>query len=136
MRVALITFLGKKGKDTDDIVRILDARASGRGAEVEVFDGFRDLLNTRLTAFDYIAVLVQSKGLLGGPVPGRVAEFLDTSGAVSGKKGCALVLKSGLSASKTCRSLMDVMERAGIMLDYFGTIANIGQASSVGSKIG
>jgi hypothetical protein len=136
MRVALITFCPVKDQKASDIVKKLSASSSSRGNQVEVFNGNEDLLNTRLTAFDYIAAVVPTKGLVGGKIAPRVAEFFATSGSVSGKKGCALVLKGGFSSEKTCRNLMKVMEHEGVKLDYFDIINDADHAVAVGKKIG
>mgnify|MGYP007112210933 CR=1 FL=1 len=136
MKVALIPFCAPRNAQASSVLKILESSSSARGNTVDVFNGFQDILNPRLTMYDYIAVLVQAKGLVVGQIPPRVAEFLSTSGTVSGKKGCALVLKSGFASGKTCRTLMRAMEKEGVMLDYFDVIKDADHARSVGGKIG
>ncbi len=136
MRVALISFCSTQNSKAVSIIRKLAEASSSRGNQVELFNGFENLVNTRLTAFDYIAVVVQSQGLFGGKISPRVREYLGTSGSIGGKKGCALVLKSGLSSEKTCRNLMRIMEGEGVKLDYFEVIQNEEDAPSAGKKIG
>jgi len=136
MRVALISFCSLKEPKTAAIVKKLETGSASRGNQVEIFNGFEDLVNTRLTAFDYIAVVVQAKGLFGGKIPPRVSQYLGTSGMISGKKGCALVLKAGFSSAKTCRNLMRAMEAEGVKLDYFDIIADAEAAVHSGKKIG
>ncbi len=136
MRVALITFCLQKEPKTVAILKKLEIGSASRGNQVELFNGFEDLVNTRLTAFDYIAVVVQAKGLFGGKIPSRISQYLGTSGMISGKKGCALVLKFGFSSAKTCRSLMRAMEAEGVKLDYFDIIGDVDSAEHSGKKIG
>lgn len=136
MRVALISFCPVQNFKTVAIIKKLEAGSASSGNRVEVFNGLENLVNTRLTAFDYIAVLVQAKGLFGGKIPPRVREYLGTSGSISGKKGCALVIKAGFSSEKTCRNLMRAMESEGVKLDYFEVLQNEDAASSAGKKIG
>ena len=136
MRVALITFVPEGDRSSSAIVSKLESGSTSRGNQVEVINGYRDLMNTRLSVFDYVAVVVRTKGLFNGKVPSRVAEFLSTSGSIAGRKGCALVAKSGFSSGKTCKELMKIMEREGVKLDYFDIIADEEQAPLIGKKIG
>ena len=136
MRVALIFFCPEKDRKTMMILKNLETSSTSCGNQVEIYNGYEDMTNTRLTIFDYIAVLVQPQGFIGGKIAPRVSEFLVTSGIVNGKKGCALVLKSGLSSEKTCRNLMKVMEAEGICLDYSAVIRDEEHALYVGKKVG
>ena len=86
--------------------------------------------------YEYIAVVVPANPLSGKKVPDLVSEVLSTCGPVSGKKGCALVVKSGLFSNKFCRFLMRKMEKEGMMIDYFEVINNVDHANYVGKKIG
>lgn len=136
MRVALISFCPKKDEKAARHVKALSAASSAAGNQVDLIEGSEDLMNTRLTMYDYIAVVLQPKGIIGGKIAPRVAQFLATSGSISGKKGCALVLKSGLSSEKTCRTLMKAMEAEGVKLDYFDVVRDEDHARYVGKKIG
>lgn len=136
MRVALITFFPLRDEKLSAVVRKLQAGSAERGNQVDLFNGLEDLTNTRLTMYDYIATVVRPSGLIGGKIPPRVSEYLATSGSISGKKGCALVIKSGFSSNKTCRTLMRAMEAEGVKLDYFEIIRDADHAAWVGKKIG
>jgi len=136
MRVALITFCPANGSGVEEKIKALVAATTGVGHQVDVFNGYQDMVNTRLTMYDYIAVVFKPTGLFGGKLPGRVGEFLAASGNTSGKKACALVLKSGFSAEKACRNLMRTMEAEGMKLDYFEIIRDVDHARYVGKKIG
>lgn len=136
MRVALISFFPEQNQKNASILTKLVNASASKGNQVELFNGFDNLTNTRLTAFDYIAVIVRTKGLWGGKIPPRVREYLATSGNISGKKGCALVIKGGISSDKTCKNLMRAMESEGVKLDYFDVLQNEESVPSVGKKIG
>jgi hypothetical protein len=136
MRVALISFMKKNEEKPVQVVKALAETAQGNGNQVDIIDGNEDLTNTRLTAYDYIAVVIKPKSLFGGKLAPRVADFLATSGNIASKKGCALVLKSGFSSEKTCRKLMKVMEGEGVKLDYFDVVRDASHARYVGKKIG
>lgn len=136
MRVALISFCPQKDERAAKVIKALEAASASQGNQVDLLNGLEDLANTRLTMYDYIAAVVQPKGIIGGKISPRVAQFLATSGKVSGKKGCALVLKSGLSSEKTCRNLMKAMEGEGVKLDYFEVVRDEDHARYCGKKIG
>ena len=136
MRVALVSFCSKKDERSVSTVKTLAAASVAQGHQVDVIDGNEDLVNTRLTMYDYIAAVVKPRGVIGGKIAPRVSEFLAASGTISGKKGCALVIKSGLSSEKTCRSLMKALEAEGVKLDYFEVVHDNEHARYVGKKIG
>lgn len=136
MRVALISFTKKNDDASSRAVKALAEASQGNGNQVDVIDGNEDLVNSRLTIYDYIAVVVRPKGMFGGKIAPRVADFLASSGNVVSKKGCALVLKGGFSSEKTCRTLMKAMEGEGIKLDYFNVVRDASHVRAVGKKIG
>jgi len=136
MRVALVSFCSRKDEKAVSVVKALESASAAQGHQVDVINGNEDLMNTRLTMYDYIAAIVKPRGLFGGKVAPRVPEFFATSGMISGKKGCALVLKSGFSSEKTCRSLMKALEGEGVKLDYFEVVRDNEHARYVGKKIG
>jgi len=136
MRVALISFFPGADKKKSSIMKKLESGSASRGNQVEQFNGYESLVNTRLTAFDYIAVVLEPKGLFTGKIPARIAEYLSTSGSINGKKGCALVLKKGFFSNKACQNLMKAMEAEGVKLDYFEVIDGEDHASNAGKKIG
>lgn len=136
MRVALISFTKKTDGNAIQVVKALAETAQSKGNQVDLIDGNEDLTNTRLTVYDYIAVVIKPKSLFGGKLAPRIAEFLAASGNVVSKKGCALVLKSGFSSEKTCQRLMKVMESEGVKLDYFDVVRDASHARYVGKKIG
>lgn len=136
MRVALITFCPPADGRINSIVKTLESGSVSRGNQVELINGYQDLTNTRLTAFDYIAVVFKAEGLFGGKLPARIGRFLATSGSIVSKKGCALVIKAGFSSAKACKNLMKVMEAEGVKLDYFDIVGDEEQARITGKKIG
>lgn len=136
MRVALITFCPPGDGKSAEIIKRLGGGAASSDNQVELVNGLEDLVNTRLTVFDYIAVVIRAGSFFSSKVPARVQEFLSTSGNISGKKGCALVVKGGFSSEKTCRNLMKVMESQGVRLDYSDVVRDVEHAQYVAKKIG
>ncbi|HKL86122.1 MAG TPA: hypothetical protein VJ861_07315 [Treponemataceae bacterium] len=136
MRVALISFCDKQNKKAQSILQKLSISASSKGHQIDFINGLQDITNTRLTMYDYIAVVIKPSALFGSKIPPRVSEFLSSSGSISGKKGCALVIKFGFSSTKTCKKLMKILESQGVKLDYFEVLRDEAHASYAGSFIG
>ena len=136
MHVALVYFCSAHDGKSAAILKKLEAASVARGNQVELINGNEDIGSRRLTMFDYIAVVVAAMAPFGSKIPSRVGEFLAASGNITGKKGCALVIKAGLRSDKTCSNLMRTMEAEGVKLDYFEVVRSVEHASYAGGKIG
>jgi hypothetical protein len=119
-----------------NIVKKIEQAVYAGGHQVDVKNALleRDLL--RLSFYEYVAVIAPSQGPFTGKISSRISETLSTCGTVSGKKGCALIVKNGLFSQKACRNLMRVMEKEGMILDYFDIIENPEHATYIGKKLG
>ncbi len=135
MRVALIQFCKNPSDKQRSLIKILEQGAAAKGNQVDLLNGYEVLEGTRLTMYDYIAIVLPAAGFFGA-IPDKIGEYLSTSGMVSGKKGCALVLKGGFGSQKTITRLMKAMEREGIKLDYFEIIRSADHAVAVAANIG
>lgn len=136
MRTLILSFLKKDNDKHQKILKKLEAAAVTNGHLVDVKDAKLDKDNLHLTIYEYIAVVVPATPFSGKKVPALLPEVLATCGNVSGKKGCALVVKSGLFSQKFCTTVMRKMEKEGMMIDYFEVINNVDHAAYVGKKIG
>ena len=136
MRVALVHFLDNRTNDDNAVIENLKNASAKSGNDVTIVNGLDSGGQNPLMLFEYIAVLIRPEGLFSAGIPDTVMKFLGSAGTLSGKKGCALVLKSGLRSMKTCRNLMENLETAGLRLDYFDVIRDAGHALSVGTKVG
>ncbi len=136
MRVAIIHFLKNRSHAEELILDNLKKASAARGNEVILVDGLEDEAGTRLAMFDYLAVLIRPEGVLSARVPDTVMKRIRGSGSLSGKKGCALVIKGGFRSAKLCRNLMADLESAGLRLDYFDSIRDAAHASAVGTNVG
>ena len=136
MRTLILSFLKKDNDKHQKILKKLEEAAVANGHLVEVKDAKLDKDNLHLTFYEYIAVVVPATPFSGKKVPALLPEVLATCGTVSGKKGCALVVKSGLFSQKFCTTVMRKMEKEGMLIDYFEVINNIDHAAYVGKKIG
>ena len=134
MRVAVV-FVSKNRRDK--LLEITKALAGGiesQGHRVDVIDGARDV-NTKLTIYDYIAVGTEVVSTFGGRIPEKVAEFLKSSGMVSGKRSFAYVTKSALGASKGLQRLMKVMEAEGMYLKFSEVLSSSPEAEVIGKRL-
>lgn len=136
MRIAIVHFLQNDNTKHTGILKKLEQTAVAQGHMVDVFNAYKDSYNMHLTGYEYVVCITGSSALFGSKIPNKVKEILSSSGTLSGKKGAALVVKSGFSSNKTCRVLMNAMEREGMVIDYFDIILSADHAGYVGKKIG
>ena len=136
MRIALVTFTESGDARSSAIISRLASVSSARGNTVERLDGTGDSSLSRLSMFDYVAIVYRPASLFSSALPDSVRSYLAKSGPLAGKKGCAIVVKSGLSSARSCRALMHVMEAEGVCVDYFEIVRDVAQADAVGAMIG
>jgi hypothetical protein len=136
MRTLILSFLKKDSEKHQKILKKLEAAAVAKGQIVDVKDAKLDRENLHLVMYEYIAIVVPAHPFSSKKVPELLPEVLATCGNVSGKKGCALIVKSGLFSQKFCNSVMKKMEKEGMKIDYFDVINNVDHAAHVGKKIG
>ncbi len=136
MRVLILSFLNNENENHKRILSALEKASVERGNQVDVKNGNLESDTIRTTGYEYIAVVVQASPLFGAKVPEKLPFIMSQCGSVSGKKGCALVVKRGFQSEKMCRAVMYNMEKEGMKLDYFDVILNADHAPSVGRKIG
>lgn len=136
MRTLILSFLKKDSTRHQQILKKLEAAAVTKGHIVDVKDARLDRETLRLTMYEYIAIVVPANPFSGKKVPTSLPEILSTCGNVSGKKGCALVVKTGFFSQKFCRVVMYKMEKEGMMVDYSEVINNVDHAAYVGKNIG
>ena len=137
MRTLILHFLDTKNEKHAGILKNLEKSAIANGHQVDIFNGTTDPAdNLHPIAYEYIAVVTTSPNFIGAKLPPKLIEILSSSGSFSGKKGCAFVVKSGLSSNKTIHLLMKELEKQGMCLDYFDIIESIDHAAASGKKIG
>lgn len=137
MRTLLLHFFDNSNKKHTAILQNLSRGAEANGNEVSIFDALHDDINNlHLALYEYIAIAVTSPQFIGAKLPKKLTEILTSAGSVDGKKGCVVVIKSGLSSNKMCHVVMKELESHGMVLDYFDVIENIDHSVAVGKKIG
>lgn len=136
MRILILSYLKSDNRKQTDILKKLEQTAVACGHQVDVKSGEKDTEELHLIIYDYIAVIVPASPLFGAKVPVKLPEVLSHCGNVSGKKGAALVVKSGFSSAKMCHVVMKAMEKEGMFVDYFEVVESADHATAVGRKIG
>lgn len=137
MRTLMLHFFDKTNRKHSEILQNLVKGAESNGNEVTIFDASHDTIESlHLAYYEYIAVAVTSPQFIGAKFPKKLTEILETAGSVDGKKGCVVVIKSGLSSNKMAHVVMKDLEARGMVLDYFDVIENVDHSVAVGKKIG
>lgn len=136
MRTLILSFCKNDNSKCTQIIKKLESCAVAKGHQVDVKNAKLDKETLRLTMYEYIAVVVPAHPFSGKKVPELLTEVLSTCGTVTGKKSCALVIKSGLFSEKFCRAVMRKMEKEGMFIDYFEIIKSPDHAAYVGKQIG
>lgn len=136
MRILIASYLKSDNRKHQEILKKLEQSATACGHIVDVKPGDRDFDQLHLSIYDYITIVVPASSLIGAKLNPKIPEALAQGGNPSGKKGAALVVKSGLSSEKMSRVVMKAMEKEGIMVDYFEVITNADHATYVGKRLG
>jgi hypothetical protein len=132
----LLYFFKSDNSKGSAILKKLAQTASSANHSVDTVCGLTDADTLRIAPYEYIAVLAPCTGMFGRKVSPKVAEVLANLGSAIGKKGCALIVKSGFFSWRTCKHLMSVMEKEGIALDYSDVVLNSDHAAYVGKRLG
>ncbi len=135
MRILILHFLSDRNAKHSQIIKNLEQSAISKGHTVTICNE-KDSTNLHMAMHDYISVVTVPAGLIGAKLPEKMSEILSTHGSLAGKKGCALVVKSGFSSNKMSKLTMRAMEKEGMVIDYFDIIDTPGYATHVGKKLG
>lgn len=137
MRTVIIHFCNTQDQKQSKILQNLTNGAKARGNDVELFDAQKDSLDSlHLLKYEYIAIALPATQFIGATVPKKLFDIFASCGSVSGKKGCVVVLKAGLSSKKLVHRVMHECESQGMVLDYFEIISSIEHSLAVSKNIG
>ncbi len=134
MRVAVLFFGGGKREATADIARGLVDGFEKAGHQVDLVDGDRDV-NTKLTAYGYIAVGTASMSLFGGKIDARITEYLSNAGMIGGKKSFAFVTNGPFGAQKALSRLMATLEHEGLFIRFSETLRSREEAAMIAGRL-
>ena len=134
MRTAVVFFPHANREKVREVSRALAEGIGAQGHDVDVIDGSQDV-NTKLTIYTHVSLVVEQRSLITGKIPEGISEFLGGSGIVSGKKSFAFVIKKPLGTSKALKRLMNVMEHEGMFLRYSDVLATPEDSKMIGTKL-
>lgn len=135
MKILILHFLQERNKKHIEILKNLEKAAVGNGHTVTILNE-KDATNLHFAMYDYVTIVTTPSGMFSAKVPAKMTEILKSHGNLTGRKGAALVSKSGFLSNKMCRITMKAMEREGMVVDYFDVIDSPGFATHVGKKLG
>ncbi len=134
MKVLILHFL-QHSKKNNDILANLEKSCISNSHDVTIC-GEKDSINLHMGIYDYITIVTTPLNAFSSKLPEKFEQIISTHGSLSGKKGCALVVKKGLFSSKLSSITMKAMEKEGMVIDYFDIIDTPGYATHAGKKLG
>jgi hypothetical protein len=134
MRIGIVFFPSSGSDKAEKTARELSRTVESLGHSCAFFNADLES-STKLTSYDYVVVVAKPVSTFGGKISDKVGQFLQSAGAVSGKRSCALILKSGLSSPKALSRLMKTMEKEGMFVNYSDVIATPEEAAETGKRL-
>jgi hypothetical protein len=118
-----------------DYVKMLAKGMEAMGHRVDIMDAWTED-GMRLPGFEYIVVVTEPVSFFSAKIPDVISKVLASGSGVGGKKSAAFVKKSGLRSGKTLSNLMRVMEKEGMVVNWFDILFNPPHAEAMGKHIG
>ena len=134
MRTTVVFFTVNRRERILNLAKSLARGIEAQGHQVDIIDGDHDI-NAKLTMYQYIAIGTEPVSSLGGKIPNKIRQFLNTSGMVAGKRSYAFVTKNILGSSKALSRLMRGMEQEGMYLKNSGILSSPEEAEQIGRKL-
>lgn len=133
MRVAVVYFQS----GNNEVKKTAEALARGIASEnhmVDLINGETDT-DKKLTGYEYIAFGTSPVSLFRGRIHERISGYLKNSGMLSGKRCYAFIRKKGFGSSRALKSLMNEMEKEGMMLKISDILFSTVEAEAAGKKL-
>jgi flavorubredoxin len=134
MRTVVVYFSGSNRNRILTLAKALARGMESQGHQVDIVDGDHDV-NTKLTVYQYLAVGTEPLSGLGGKIPVKIGQFLNSAGMVAGKKSFAFVQKNVAGAGKALSRLMKTMEKEGMFIKNSTVLNSPEEAEAVGRKL-
>ena len=132
MNIGILKVFPSVSSSSEGVLSEFVSCLSKKGHQVTLIDGMSKE-EQHLTSFEYLIIATFPENLFGGRISERVHECLSQGGHISGKKGCALILKKRFSLNKACKALMSIMEKEGMILDYSNILDSVEKAQTISS---
>lgn len=134
MRTAVVFFYDSDRESVLSVTKGLARGIEAQGHSCDLIDGNTDV-QTKLSAYQYIAIGHQFSSLLTGKLVNRCSEFLQQAGLIGGKRCFAFTIKKGIGQTKTLKKLMDLLESEGVFVQFSDQLQTAVQAETIGKKL-
>lgn len=134
MRAAVVFFSTSSRERILGLAKALAKGIGQQGHQVDIIDGDHDV-NAKLTMYQYLAVGSQTLAGLGGKLPDKVAQFLGSSGLVTGKRSYAFVAKSSFGSARALARLMRTMEKEGMLIKNSAVLSSPQESEEIGRRL-
>nr|AGS52598.1 hypothetical protein [uncultured bacterium contig00042] len=135
MRIAIVSAPAQRSNEPPDYVRSLAKGMESMGHRVDILDVWTED-GYKLPAYEYIAIAAEPVSFFSGKINDKIPKMLATGSSISGKKSAAFVKKNGLFCNKAMSTLMRMMEKEGMVINWFDFLLNPVQAEALGKRIG
>jgi len=134
MRIAVVSAPSAR-RSPPDYVTALAKGMGSMGHSVDIIDAWTEE-GMRLPGYDYVAVVAETLSLFSKEIPAVVSKILSLGSGLGGKKSAAFVRKGGLRFNRTLSTLMRVMEKEGMVVNWSDILLNAPHAEAMGKRIG
>jgi hypothetical protein len=117
MRVGILYYPSNAAEKVEKIGKAFAKGVESMGHDITVINGDLDS-STKLTMYEYVAVIAKPVTLFAGKISDKVGQFLQNGGTLSGKRSSAVIVKSGFGSERALTRLMRAMEREGMFVNY------------------
>lgn len=118
-----------------DYVKSLAKGMEAMGHRVDIMDAWTED-GVRLPGYEYIAVAAEAASFFSGKIPDALPKVLSAASSLSGKKSAAFLKKGGLFNNKALSTIMRVMEKEGMVVNWSDILFNAPHAEAMGKRIG
>jgi menaquinone-dependent protoporphyrinogen IX oxidase len=134
MRVGIVFFPSNSSATPEKAAKALAKSLEALGHDPTVINGDVDS-STKLSLYDYVAVIARAISFFGGKLNDKVGHFLANAGTVSGKRSCAFAIKSPFGSEKALARIMRAMEREGMFVNYSEIVKIPEDAAESGKRL-
>ncbi len=134
MRTAIVYFYDSNRDAALNVAKGLSRGIESQGHTCDIIDGNTDV-QTKLSAYQYIAIGHQFSAILTGKISKRASEFLSQAGLIGGKRCFAFIVKRGFAIPKTLRRFMHILESEGMFVQYSDQVQTMEEAEVVGKNL-
>ncbi|HHT72361.1 MAG TPA: hypothetical protein GX008_01460 [Firmicutes bacterium] len=117
-----------------DLAQSLQRSFEKEGSRADLVSAAEGSTPISSAPYDLVCLLSSFSGLFKPKVPVEIDNILKRCTRLEGKKGAAFV-PAKLGSTKALRLLMSLMERQGMIVDYFSTLSSPADAQSAAQRL-